>query len=80
MGMSGVDSSFAERYGPWAIVLDDVARSISAETEVETRAVAIDLAGADAFDRVVDAATTWEAPCSAPRRIRHECRRPNGGR
>ena len=36
-------------------VLDEIARSISEETGVESRSVAIDLAGTDAFDNVVRA-------------------------
>src|SRR5215510_4237716 len=78
--------SFAERYGPWAVVagasegvgecfaravaqrgvnvvllarrgqvLADLAASISAETGVEARPVAIDLAADDAMTRVVEA-------------------------
>jgi short-subunit dehydrogenase len=80
------DPSFADRYGPWAVVagasegvgegfaravaargvnvvllarrqdvLDDVAASISAETGVDARAVAIDLAADDAMSTAVDA-------------------------
>src|SRR4051812_31874568 len=80
------DSTFASRYGPWALVagasegvgaafaravaergvnvvllarrqtvLDEVAAAISRDTGVETRAVAVDLAGRDAMASVMDA-------------------------
>ena len=83
--------SFAERYGPWAVVagasegvgerfahalaergvnvvvlsrrqevLDEVANSIRTATGVEVRAVAIDLAGPNAMDRVRDATEDLE--------------------
>ncbi len=83
--------SFADRYGPWALVagasegvgaafaralaercvkvvllarrkavLDEVAAAILADTGVETRSVAVDLARADAMARVADATAGLE--------------------
>ncbi len=89
--MSDRSESFAEQYGPWAIVLgasdgvgaayaramaerglnvvllarrqavlDEVAGAIAADTGVETRALAVDLAGPDAMAAIAEGTTGLE--------------------